>query len=96
MECFLRRPDKPWSAEELEIYLSTSKPTVYRHISKLKNLDLLEATSVVDDDGNARKAYKMRYGELARAWGIVEAHVELAMGNYRKNIEHLQKLVNQK
>lgn len=94
VDCFLRRRDKPWTAEELEAYLDTSKPTVYRHIAKLKNLDLLEATSIIDDEGNAKKGYMLRYSDLSKAWGIVEAHVELTMQNYRKNVDHLQKLVD--
>ncbi|MCK4718552.1 MAG: transcriptional regulator [Thermoplasmata archaeon] len=93
VDCFLRRRDKAWTADEMEAFLETSKPTVYRHISKLKNLDLLEATSMMDKDGNAKKGYKLRYGDISRAWGLVEAHVELSMQNYRRNIDHLQTLL---
>ncbi|MDG6219929.1 MAG: HTH domain-containing protein [Candidatus Thermoplasmatota archaeon] len=93
MDCFLRRMDKAWTADELAIYLETTKPTVYRHIAKLKNLDLLEASSITDEEGKPKKGYKLRYGDLARAWGLVEAHVELAMQNYRRNVDHLQKML---
>ncbi|MCI4332026.1 MAG: helix-turn-helix domain-containing protein, partial [Thermoplasmata archaeon] len=41
-DCLLKDPSRPWYAEELVAVLKTSKPTVYRHINKLKSLDLLE------------------------------------------------------
>jgi predicted transcriptional regulator len=46
MNCFLRRPEKLWSIEELGTVLHTSRPTVYRHLNKLKSFDLLEEQSV--------------------------------------------------
>ena len=92
-DCFLLRPDKAWTAEELITTLETSRPTVYRHLNKLKSLDLLEESSIREDpDGGGRKAYRIRYGNLAKAWNFVEANVKVAMENYRKSAEHLQQL----
>src|SRR5687768_17612427 len=42
MNCMLKRPEKAWNIEELITVLKTSRPTVYRHLNKLKSLDLLE------------------------------------------------------
>ena len=92
-DCFLLRPDKAWTAEELIMSLGTSRPTVYRHLNKLKALDLLEESSARDDPAaGGRKAYRIRYGNLSKAWNFVEANVKVAMENYRKTVDHLHAL----
>lgn len=93
-DCFLMRADKAWTAEELIATLETSRPTVYRHLNKLKSLDLLEESGTRDGPSEAtgRKAYRIRYGNLAKAWNFVEANVKVAMENYRKTVDHLQAL----
>jgi DNA-binding transcriptional ArsR family regulator len=97
IDCFLGHKEKSWPVDELAVMLDTSKPTVYRHINKLKNLDLLEETHVEDEEtGLSRKAYRIRYGNLAKAWNFVEANVEVAVENYRKTVDHLTKLSNAK
>ncbi|HWG90056.1 MAG TPA: helix-turn-helix domain-containing protein [Candidatus Thermoplasmatota archaeon] len=93
MDCFLRRPEKQWSVEELIATLETSRPTVYRHLNKLKSLDLLEETTVrTEGEAQIRKTYRLRYGNLSKAWNFVEANVKVAMENYRKTIDHLHDL----
>lgn len=92
-DCFLLRPDKQWTVEEIITALGTSRPTVYRHLNKLKALDILEETSLKDDpEANSRKGYRIRYGNLSKAWNFVEANVKVAMENYRKSVEHLHTL----
>jgi predicted transcriptional regulator len=91
-DAFLLRPDKAWTAEELITLLDTSRPTLYRHLNKLKAMDLLEESGSDDADGGGRKAYRIRYGNLSKAWNFVEANVKIAMENYRKSIDHLQAL----
>ena len=46
LDCFLARPDKPWVVEELAVELDTSHPTIYRHLNKLKSMDLLEEVKI--------------------------------------------------
>lgn len=92
-DCFLLRADKAWTVEELIAALETSRPTIYRHLNKLKALDLLEESSVRSEaEGGGRKAYRIRYGNLSKAWNFVEANVKVAMENYRKSVDHLHKL----
>jgi DNA-binding transcriptional ArsR family regulator len=94
VECFLNRADKAWLVDELAAVLSTSRPTIYRHLNKLKGLDLLEEVELENEATNqVKKAYKLRYSNLSKAWKFVEANVELAMENYRKTIDHLQDLM---
>jgi DNA-binding transcriptional ArsR family regulator len=94
VECFLSRADKAWLVDELAAVLQTSRPTIYRHLNKLKGLDLLEEVDLENKDTNqVKKAYKLRYSNLSKAWKFVEANVELAMENYRKTIDHLQDLL---
>lgn len=90
-DCFLLRPEKSWTADELITTLDTTRPTLYRHLNKLKALDVLEE-SALEADATGRKAYRVRYGNLAKAWNFVEANVKIAMENYRKSIDHLQAL----
>jgi len=96
VEFFAGRPDKAWIVEDLATALNTTKATVYRHINKLKGFDILEETKVEDADGKPRKGYRMRYGNLSKAWNFTEAHVQVAMENYRKTVDHLQELVAKK
>jgi predicted transcriptional regulator len=95
-ECFLGYPEKGWLVEELAVELSTTKPTIYRHINKLKGMDVLEEIHIEDDKGHRKKAYRIRYGNLSKAWNFVEAHLEVAVENYRKTVDHLQQLSEKK
>ena len=93
VNCLLKRRDKVWLIEELAAELETSKPTVYRHINKLKSMDLLDFTQIEVSNNMYKKGYRLRYDNLAKAWNFVEAHVGVAMENYRKTVDHIQKLV---
>ena len=96
MAHFLGRPDKAWVVEDLAVALGTTKATVYRHINKLKGFDLLEEMNVDRPDGPPRKGYRLRYGNLSKAWNFTEAHVQVAMENYRKTVDHIQELVGKR
>lgn len=92
MECLMPHPGKVWAVEELAALLGTTKPTIYRHINKLKSMDILESTDV-EFDGAVRKGYRIRYGDLAKAWSFTETNVRMAMDNYKRTVEHLGSLV---
>ena len=96
VEFFLARTDKAWIVEDLATALGTTKATVYRHINKLKGFDLLEEMNAEDADDKPRKGYRIRYGNLSKAWNFTEAHVQVAMENYRKTVDHLQELSGKK
>lgn len=95
VDCLLKRPEKGWTVEQLSMKLKTTKPTIYRHLNKLKYMDILEELSVKEGK-EERKGYRIRYGNLAKAWNFVEAHVSVAMENYRKTVEHLGKLAKER
>ncbi len=80
--------------EELAAYLGTTKPTIYRHLNKLKAIDILEEVEV-ERDGGTKRGYRIRYGDLRKAWSFTEANVEMAMENYRQTVDHLQKLIEE-
>jgi DNA-binding transcriptional ArsR family regulator len=93
---FIKHPTKAWYVEELAVSLKTSKPTIYRHLNKLKNLDILEEIHAIDDvSQQQKKAYRLRYGNLKKAWNFVEAHIKVAVENYSKTVEHLQLLIEE-
>lgn len=92
-ECFLANPTRPWTAEELAATLKSTKPTIYRHLNRLKSLDLLEEVTLAPGDSKGRKGYRLRYGNLARAWDFVEANAQNALKRYRESVDHLQKLL---
>jgi predicted transcriptional regulator len=96
VEFFLERMDKAWIVEDLATAMGTTKATVYRHINKLKGFDILEEMSVEDSEGNPRKGYRIRYGNLSKAWNFTEAHVTVAMENYRKTVDHIQEIASRK
>ena len=93
-EFFLKHPTKAWFVDEIAAELKTSRPTVYRHLNKLKGFDILEEIPVFDEATQQnKKAYRMRYGNFQKAWNFVEAHLKVAIENYSKTVEHLQKLI---
>lgn len=49
---------KPMSANELLEMFEMSKPTVYRRIDELEELDMLKEQLVVDRDGNHYRVFK--------------------------------------
>ncbi|PYB69094.1 MULTISPECIES: helix-turn-helix domain-containing protein [unclassified Thermoplasma] len=87
-ECFLMRSDRYWTPEELMAYLNTSRSTLYRHLNKLKYLDILEEIK----DGKVKK-YRLRSGDLVKAWSWVEINIKMAIENYRNNVEHINSLI---
>ncbi len=92
---FLKHPTKAWIVEDIATELKTSKPTVYRHLNKLKGFDILEEVQIFDEiTKQNKKAYCMRYGNFQKAWNFVEAHIKVAVENYGKTVEHLQKLLD--
>ena len=91
-DCFLKDLARPWYVEELTAVLATSKPTIYRHLNRLKTLDMLEEVGS-SSDGKGRKGYRLRYGNLAQAWDFTEANAQNALRRYRETVNHLQKLV---
>jgi predicted transcriptional regulator len=94
---FIKNPSKPWFVEEISNKLNTSKPTIYRHLNKLKGFDILEEVQIFDEISKQnKKAYRLRYGNLEKAWNFVEAHIKVAVENYGKTVEHLQKLIDNK
>ena len=92
MDCFMRNIKRVWLVDELAVYLDTTRPTIYRHLNKLKSMDVIEE-SETERDGQMKKGYRIRYGDLRKAWSFTEANVEMAMESYRKTIDHLQALV---
>ena len=58
------------------------------------NEGFLEEVQIFDETAKQnKKAYRLRYGNLQKAWNFVEAHLKVAIENYGKTVEHLQKLV---
>ncbi len=93
MEFFVKHPSRGWTADELATLLGTTKPTIYRHINKLKSIDLLESVDT-EVDGQIRKGFRIRYGDLSLAWQFTESNVKMAMDNYRKTVVRFQELAN--
>lgn len=96
VDFFLKHPTKAWFVDDIAGALKTSRPTVYRHLNKLKGFDILEECSVFDEvSKQQKKGYRLRYGNFQKAWNFVEAHLKVAVENYGKTVEHLQKLLEQ-
>ena len=95
MDYLMAYPTKAWTVEELAVLLETTKPTIYRHINKLKSMDLLEAMDV-EFNNQVRKRYRIRFGDIVKAWSFTEANVNMAMENYRKTVIHFRDLLSQK
>ena len=93
---FLKHPTKAWLVDEIAHELKTSRPTVYRHLNKLKGFDILEEIQIFDETTKQhKKGYRIRYGNFQKAWNFVEAHLKVAIENYGKSVEHIQKLIEE-
>ncbi len=92
-DCFLKAPEKSRTVDELAALLDASKPTIYRHLNKLKKMDLLESQDIVEEDNGEviKKGYRLRQGDLMTAWHVTEANIESTMNRYRETID---KIVN--
>ena len=95
-QCFMERPERVWTAEEIASVVGTSKPTVYRYIRKLKSMGLIEEGIQKRDPEPSRKGYMLRYGDLVRAWSFVESHVRVSMENYRRSVEHIARMARER
>lgn len=95
--CFLLHPTKEWTVEELAQSCDTTMPSIYRHLNKLKDYDLVEDVYVggqdSEDGSDRRRAFRLRYGDFGKAWNFAEAHFHLAIENYRKSVDHLEMLL---
>jgi hypothetical protein len=96
-DCFLLHPAKEWTVEELASVCGTTMPSIYRHLNKLKDFDLVEDVYVGEagPEGDRRRAFRLRYGDLGKAWTFAEAHFQLAVENYRKSVDHLEQLLRE-
>jgi predicted transcriptional regulator len=90
-EVFLMRPEKTWPVNEILTFLNTSKPTLYRHLNRLKSLEIIQEVQI-----GKEKGYVLRYNSLSLAWNFVESNVKMAMDNYRKRVENIQRMVGEK
>ncbi|MGB0651949.1 MAG: helix-turn-helix domain-containing protein [Thermoplasmatota archaeon] len=93
-ECFLLHPTKEWTVEELAQACETTLPSIYRHVNKLTDLDIVEDLHI-EVDGDRKRAFRLRYGDLSKAWNFAEAHFDLAIQNYRKSVDHLEELLQE-
>lgn len=93
--CFLKDVERVWTVDEMAETLKASKPSIYRHLNKMKDLDIVESEDiVVEDNGEViKKGYRIRHGDLVTAWHITEANVESAMKRYRESIQRIDKLI---
>jgi len=93
-DCFLEKPEKFRTMDELAVILDTTKPTVYRHLNKLKALQLLEEKELtIEDNGEVtKKGYRLRQGNLLKAWHITELTLESNLKRYRETIERINSL----
>jgi 8-oxo-dGTP diphosphatase len=97
-DCFLKYPEKPWTVDELLTFLSANRSTLYRYLNKLKGMDVLDEV-VIPFEGategpsrKTRKGYRLRYSSISFAWNLVESHVQVAMQNYRRTVDHIDRL----
>lgn len=60
---------EPMSVPELATELDASRPTMYRRIEQLQEIDLLEESTEVDPDGHHRNAYRATLESLTVTLG---------------------------
>ena len=93
VDCFLRRKDKTWLIKELAHELDTTQPTICKYVNRLKAMTLIEESFLEGNDAQ-KKGYRFRYSRLSDAWHFVEENINVSMANYRKSVDHIQKLAD--
>ncbi len=89
-ECFVKHPEKFWTPEEMISYLGTTRTTLYRHLNRLKDLDILEESM----EGK-NKGYRLRYGSIEKAWMFVESNVKIVLEYYREAVKKIERLARE-
>ena len=87
-ECFLQRPDRAWTAEEVAAWIETTRPTAYRHLNKLISLGLIERCRAADG-GPPTSAFHLRKGSLKKGWQKIETEIEIILDQYKKIIKQI-------
>ena len=87
-ECFLQRPDRAWTAEEVAAWIETTRPTAYRHLNKLISLGLIERCRAADG-GPPTSAFHLRKGSLKKGWQKIETEIEIILEQYKKTIKQI-------
>ena len=87
-ECFLQRPDRAWTAEEVAAWIETTRPTAYRHLNKLISLGLIDRCRAADG-GPPTSAFHLRRGSLKKGWQKIETQIELILEQYKKTIKQI-------
>ncbi|MFL2943975.1 MAG: helix-turn-helix domain-containing protein [Candidatus Poseidoniales archaeon] len=87
-ECFLQRPDRAWTAEEVAAWIETTRPTAYRHLNKLISLGLIDRCRAADG-GPPTSAFHLRKGSLKKGWQKIETEIELILDQYKKIIKQI-------
>jgi len=89
-DCFVKHPEKFWTPEEMMSYLGTTRTTLYRHLNRLKDLDILEESM----EGK-NKVYRLRYGSIEKAWMFVESNAKIALDYYREAVKKIERLARE-
>lgn len=92
-DVFLTHPTKSWTVEEIATHLDVGQTAVYRHINKIMGLDVIEDLFEERETGKEH-VYRLRYGDVRKAWNFAEVHFEQAIQNYRRTIDHLGQLLD--
>ncbi len=93
-DCLLEKPEKFRTIDEMATILDTTKPTIYRHLNKLKDLQVLEEKEMtIEDDGKVeKKGYRLHQGDLLKAWHITELNIESNLKRYKETVEMINSL----
>jgi predicted transcriptional regulator len=86
MNCLLEDQSREWKVEDLSKNLKTSVPTIYRHLSKLKALEIID-----EDTGDKGKVFHLKHYSFPLAWMVTEANIRAALEKYSAVVDHLQK-----
>jgi hypothetical protein len=63
---------------------------VARYLGKLRTLDLVEELMLDrGEDEQAKKVFRLRHGDLTKAWDSAEAQARNVLKSYRKSVDHL-------
>jgi AcrR family transcriptional regulator len=87
---FLKNPTSAHKVDDIAARLKTTVATVYRHLNKIKRLDILDEVELGKKVGvKAQKGYRLRYGSFPEAWRFTETDIEASLDHYRILVDNI-------
>ncbi len=92
-DVFLARPEKWWPTEELAVHLDANPNMVYKQLSRLRSLYLVEEKDAEVEEGHrgkAKRLYRLRFSNLTRGFDFLEGNARTIIDEYLEEVKAIE------